>query len=72
MIEEAYKNFLARKLERNLYEDVISRLSKQDRAKIYEIIISLACVDPEKDEEFMERVGNQVVKRSERVVTQDI
>lgn len=66
MLEESYKSFLSRKLERGLYDDVVSRLNKHQRVEVHELIIEHACQNPEKDKEFMDRVGDQIVKRVQR------
>ena len=68
ILKDGYREFLASKFEKGLYDSLIERLGKQGRAELFNVLAShILRNDPTKDKEFMDRVGEQLLKRSERV-----
>lgn len=69
MVEDGYLEFIARKWEHGRYASVIERLGQRARAQVYHAIVKLLLetTDYTQDREFMERVGDHLVRRQKRV-----
>lgn len=69
ILDEGYRDFIARKWEKGQYFSIIERLTQANRIAIYEQILELLLTQNksiENDEEFMDRVGNILLKRQTR------